>query len=181
MTTDSGSSFHWSPAQATSEQLSIFSVHQSSLICCVPPTYTAWFAMYTLYLCYSFTFMQQHPLMNHPLSKVGPNKALETSTEISYMLCRKMWHLGKYSTLDVENCDRQTDEPTKRGTEAPGRSLKTTNERCLRHLSSCRRCTIEFSVCMNLVTSPVKNPSYCLRCRKIHTDTELFCTMSSVK
>ena len=53
---------------------------------------------------------------------LGPNKAYKTSTEIFYTTCRKLWHLEKYSTLFVENCDRptdgRTDRPTKLGTEA---------------------------------------------------------------
>ena len=59
-----------------------------------------------------------------PFGDLGSNKASKTPTEIFYTLCRKLWHIEKYSTLDVENCDRQTDRPTKRGTEAPARSLK---------------------------------------------------------
>ena len=82
--------------------------------------------------------------MNHPLffhtscGDLGPNRAYKIYTEIFYASCRKLSHLGKYSTLYVENCEkltadgwitgRLTDRPTKRGTEATSSELRNTKQ-----------------------------------------------------
>ena len=55
-----------------------------------------------------------------PFGDLGSNKASKTPTEIFYTLCRKLWHIEKYSTLDVENCDRQTDRQSEVQKLRPG-------------------------------------------------------------